>query len=269
MSNRVITNQQFSAGTTIDGNRIEDALQDVEQFVDRVPQEFVRTRFVENQIVSGFTPIPNGATVREHPWMQDDNGTGGVGQISNRYRLKGYGVTRTNLSSYYIWTQSLQFAEPVIIDAFHLVMAQDTGTSAAHVYKMGTSTYPNYVPPNVDDFELHITLDNLFTPDDRTQNTMEIHKHSFSGNSQLLRPYTTTPAPTNDMLPAVNGGGLSGYSVNLTDLNIPLHPSARARFAVVIPDYSAGTGLDNWTSTPWSASVWSQTISILERNRDV
>ncbi len=267
MSNRVITNQQFSDGTTIDGNRIEDALQDTEKFLDKVPQEFVRSRFVENQIVSGFSPIPNGALVREHPWMQDDNGSGS--NITNRYRLKGYGVGRVSLTSYYIWSQSVQFGSSVIIDSFQLIMAQDWGTSSAHVYKMGASSYPNYVPPNIDDLELHITTDNMHTPDDRTQNSMEIHKHSFSGRSYFLRPFVAAGAPTNDMLPAVNGGGLSGYAVTISDLNIPLHASARVRFAIVIPEYSGGGGLSNWTNTPWSTSVWSQAISVLEPNRNV
>ena len=60
MSNRVITNQQFSAGTTIDGNRLEDAMQDIERFLDKVPARFVRRRFVENQLVSGWSPIVTG-----------------------------------------------------------------------------------------------------------------------------------------------------------------------------------------------------------------
>ena len=276
MRYRVVSNQQFSEGTTIDGNRIEDGMQDVERFLDKVPQEFVRRRFVENQIVSGFSPVPAGAaTVREHPWMEDDNGSGA--NITNRYRLKGYDVARVGLSSYYIWSQSVQFGRPVIIDSFNLIMAQDfgTGTGSAHPheYKMGTSVYPNYVPPNVDDFELHITLDNIHTPDDRTQNSMEIHKHSFSGLSHLLRPFcrTSNVAPTNDMMPQVyQGGGLTGYAVTISDLNIPLHASARARFAIVIPKYGGGTGgANNWTVTPWAASVWSQSIGILESNGNV
>jgi hypothetical protein len=269
MSNRVITNQQFSDGTTIDGNRIEDALQDTEKFLDKVPSQFVRSRFVENQIVSGFTPIPNGATVvRKHPWMGAYNHNA-ANTITNEYRLKGYGVVRSDLVSYYIWSQSIQFGQSVIIDAFQLVMAQDLGSSSAHVYKMGSTAYPNYVPPNIDDLELHITIDNMHTPDDRTQNSMEIHKHSFGGQSYLLRPFVSTSAPANDMLPAANGGGLTGYAVTISDLNIPLHANARARFAIVIPEYSGGTGLANWTSTPWSTSVWSQTISVLESNKNV
>ena len=274
MSNRDVTNQQFSEGTTIDGNRIEDGMQDVERFLDKVPQEFVRRRFVENQIVSGFSPVPAGAVVREHPWMEDDNGSGT--NITNRYRLKGYDVTRVGLVSYYIWSQSVQFGRPVIIDSFNLITAQDfgTGTGSAHphVYKMGASAYPNYVPPNVDDFELHITLDNIHTPDDRTQNSMEIHKHSFSGRSHLFRPYCTVGnvTPVNDMMPQINGGGLTGYSVTIPDLNIPLHANSRARFAVVIPYYTGGSpGANNWTVTPWSTSVWSQSIGILESNSNV
>ena len=73
------------------------------------------------------------------------------------------------------------------------------------------------------------------------------------------------------MMPQVyQGGGLTGYAVTISDLNIPLHASARARFAIVIPKYGGGTGgANNWTVTPWAASVWSQSIGILESNGNV
>lgn len=270
MSNRVITNQQFSDGTTIDGNRIEDAMQDIERFIDKVPSAFVKRRFIENQLVAGWSPYPTlGSTpagrTAIHPWMKDANTDP---ESKNTYRLKGY---YNSDADSYIWNQAFQPEGPIIIEAFDLVMAHDLGTddtSDSQIYKMGTTIYPNYVPPDVTDFELHITIDSPYVPEDRSQNDMELHRHSFSGQAHLFRPKVNTAAPTNDMLPAMNGGGLSGYAVSLRNLNIPIAPFSRVRYAVVIPLYSAGTGLNNWGARPWASSVWSQTLTILEPNRN-
>jgi hypothetical protein len=273
MSNRVITNQQFSDGTTIDGNRIEDAMQDIERFIDKVPSAFVKRRFVQNQLVSGWSPFPStggGGRTTIHPWMEDENTVSGS---KNQYRLKGYYRVGGAGGKHYIWNQAFQPEGPIIIEAFDLIMAQDFGTGTGsghpHVYAMGATTYPNYVPPDVTDFELHITIDSPYIPEDRSQNDMELHRHSFSGQAHLFRPTIATPAPANDMLPAVNGGGLSGYAVSLQNLNIPIAPFSRVRYAVVIPKYPGGsTGETNWTTRPWASSVWSQTLTILEPNRN-
>jgi len=269
MSNRVITNQQFSAGTTIDGNRLEDAMQDIERFLDKVPARFVRRRFVENQLVSGWSPYPDtGGAPRttKHPWMDHENQDP---SSKNQYRLKGYYRDLGAGSDQFIWNQAIQPEGPIIIEGLDLIMAHDVGTGPlTQVYKMGITSYPTYVPPDVFDFELHITIDSPYIPEDRSQNDMEIHRHNFSGKAHLIRPVSAGP-PTNDMLPAANGGGLSGYAVSLHDLNIPVAPFSRVRYAIVIPKYPAGTsGETDWTARPWAASVWSQTLTILEPNKD-
>ena len=53
MTTRYVTKQQFSDGTTIDGNRIEEAIQSIESLSDNVPYGAVRTRFTQTMIVSG------------------------------------------------------------------------------------------------------------------------------------------------------------------------------------------------------------------------
>ena len=267
MSVRVITKRQFSDGTTIDGNRIAGGLQDVELFVDEVPSAFVKNRYTENVLVSGWTPATAafGAFNDSHPFMQADNGAGT--ETTNRYRLKGYfrdDATLSLVQPAFIWEQAFQPHRTVIIHAVDLVMAQDPG--AAGVFVMGGGApYPNYTPPNVDDIELHITIDAPFVPEDRSQNDMEIHKRDFSGSSWAISPVALT-TPADDMLPVLNGGGMSGFSVNINDLNVPASPYSRVRFAVVIPNYTAGAGLTNWTARPWANSVWSLALTVLEPN---
>ena len=129
----------------------------------------------------------------------------------------------------------------------------------------GGGAYPNYVPPSVTDIEVHITIDAPFVPEDRSQNDMEIHKRDFTSSSWIFSPLVPT-VPADDMLPPANGGGLTGFSINLNDLNIPIAPYSRVRFAIMIPKYSGGGGLTYWTARPWATAVFSQVLTILEPN---
>lgn len=54
--NRHVTQEQFSDGTTIDGSRVERALQELEDHVNEVPKGDVRNRFTQTQFVSGWMP---------------------------------------------------------------------------------------------------------------------------------------------------------------------------------------------------------------------
>jgi len=53
---RKITKEQFSNGLNVDGNRLDNALQDVQDSVNAVPLSSVKTRYVPYQIVGGTTP---------------------------------------------------------------------------------------------------------------------------------------------------------------------------------------------------------------------
>lgn len=119
---RTITKEQFSTGTTIDGNRIDNALDDVVERVSNVPYGDLRKRWVPITYVAGWTPqAPNnieaaapvptgggttseqGAVFATHhwPWLRVRNiytevvkgTTGAVATddpvITNPYRLKG------------------------------------------------------------------------------------------------------------------------------------------------------------------------------------
>lgn len=266
MSVRVITKRQFSDGTTIDGNRIEGALQDVERFVDEVPSQFVKNRYTQSQLVSGWSPATAafGALNDSHPFMVSVNAGP---DVKNPTRLKGYFRDDSTLADQYIWNQAFQPNRTVIIHAFDLIMAQDPGTSGlGGIFVMGSTAYPNYAPPNLTDIELHITIDAPFVPEDRSQNDMEIHKRSFTTDSWLVTPIIRA-TPSDDMLPALNGGGLSGFSININDLNIPIAPYSRVRYAVIIPKYAGGSpGETNWKARPWANSVYSQVLTILEPN---
>jgi hypothetical protein len=269
MSTRVITGQQFSDGTTIDGNRIEQAMQQLENMCDLVPAGNVKTRYTRSQIVLGWNPILDAAAggyAHEHPWIEDQNPSA-LPNNTNTYRLKGYSKTG-NITKYYIWETSFTADRPLIIHALDLFMAQDAGGAGGSVYNLPGGGSAPYVPPDVQDIGLHITVDAPYIPEDRTQNDMELHRRDFSTNACLIRPAPFAPGSTaGRMRPDYPGGALSGWSISSDDLNIPMAPMSRIRLAVVIPLYAGGDGLTYWGAQPWRTFVPSMTLTTLEPNR--
>ena len=55
-SNRTLTDEQFSDGTTIDGTRIDQALQDSVEHFNEVPAGDASTRMTQQQFVFGYQP---------------------------------------------------------------------------------------------------------------------------------------------------------------------------------------------------------------------
>jgi hypothetical protein len=271
MSTRIITTQQFSDGTTIDGNRIEQAMQQLEKMCDNVPTGNIKTRFTRSQIVLGWNPILDtdvAGYTHEHPWIEGLNNQF-LPEIndSNLYRLKGYHKEGL-ISKYYLWETSFTSSAPLIIDSLDLFLAQDAGGTGGSAYSLPGGASVPYTPPEVSDIGLHITIDAPFIPEDRTQNDMELHRRDFSTNACLIRPLAfTAGSSAGRMRPDYPGGALSGWSISSPDLNIPMAPLSRIRFAIVIPLYSGGTGLADWGSQPWRTSVPSLTLTILEPNR--
>ena len=56
-SNREVTDEQFSDGTTIDGTRIDSALTDVVERMNNIRKGDIATRFVQKQLVFGYQPF--------------------------------------------------------------------------------------------------------------------------------------------------------------------------------------------------------------------
>ena len=124
---RTITKEQFSTGTTIDGNRLDNALDDVVDRVNDIPYGDLRKRWVPITYVAGWTPqspfclssgtptptagagseaSQNGCVYGTHhwPWMPvrnriqsvaastDGSSASDDDRIANGYRLKGASV---------------------------------------------------------------------------------------------------------------------------------------------------------------------------------
>ena len=55
-STRIVTEEQFSDETTIDGDRLDKAYQDLTDRVNNIPKGDIRTRFTQQQYVFGYSP---------------------------------------------------------------------------------------------------------------------------------------------------------------------------------------------------------------------
>ena len=262
MTTRYVTTQQFSDGTTIDGNRIEEAIQSIESLSDNVPYGAVRTRFTQTMIVSGWSPVNDPVDLRRSPFLPIFNS--GTGKERNPSRFKGtaYNPDRTNLVA---WETSVTFDHTSILHGLSVFLAQSQEGGVPYQFP-GTLAGVPYDPPSVRSIEIHVSVDAEFIPGDRTQGDIEIHKHLFDSDAWVVSSTPVLAVVATEMLPAYPGGNLTGWSIDLKDLNIPIRAFGVARIALLIPDETANVV---WGTRPWRNFCPTLTATFLEPTRDV
>lgn len=261
MTTRYITGQQFSDGTTIDGNRIEAALQALESVSDNVPRSAIRTRFTQTMLVAGWSPVNDAALLRRNPFMGIFNS--GTGNEKNVERFKGTSGNE-EYSDLVAWETSAIFDHPSVLHGLSFVLAQST--SAPVPYQFPGIVAP-YDPPEVRSVEIQVSIDAEYVPNDRTQSDMEIHKQGFSTNSWVVSAVPIAAPPATEMLPVYPGSNLTGWSIDLRDMNIPVRSFGVVRIALIIPDEVANVAV--WGTRPWRNFSPTLTATFLEPTRDV
>lgn len=176
MSNRHITKEQFSAGTTVDGSRLEKAYTDVQDHYNDLPLSSI-PHLVQNQITwNTFTPIfvqtgnnayePNSGYYHllfQHPWKKyrydglrnaDEYLDSGNFNLQNKETYKGVG-TNSQLNPQvagelykYAWEQTFRTDKPIIIKELTYLVMADAGYIDDLVggYNSFWGQYPN--PPS-------------------------------------------------------------------------------------------------------------------------
>ena len=152
---RKITKHQFQKDTTIDGNRIQDAMNDVADRINDVPLVDLRKRMVKVQYVGGFNPNKAGYIragynerqyLRNSPFLGSYNKapstSGWLGGVENPHRFKGYkvndninpvefdvdltGTVAGTQGTYWTMEIPLDFVKPVIItDLVFYILVDD------------------------------------------------------------------------------------------------------------------------------------------------
>lgn len=271
MSVRKVTHNQFSDGCTIDGARIEDALEDLENRVNEIPLGDLGNRFVQTQYIASFLPNVSGVT-RDAPFEPSTNKTSDVRTITggsmpdefnNPKRFKGIAKTK-ELDEMLVWTISIYKKKPVILYAVDVLMVVDNEYDNNFIYD-GTGGTPR--PSNkdlndpVDDVDVIVSVDNPWQLENRALNSVIFAKHKFKALSYEISKASLTI--NNDMSPShPQNEVIDGIAMTITDLNIPIHRDARLRFAVGVPDWT--DNYEPWSTQPVQKQVWTTVLTFLE-----
>ena len=141
--NRHKTHEVFYDGTTIDGSRLESAMDAIEDGVNNVKKGDTKQRHVAVQYHSGWYPIPKTAAAsiqtNRAPWLGTRNtfisGTSPDGAPFSRTRFKGISVPGIEApggaGSQYAWTRMMYFSKPVVLHAFSVLMHVDNPSSGS------------------------------------------------------------------------------------------------------------------------------------------
>jgi hypothetical protein len=221
MSTRKITKEQFSEGTTIDGNRIEEAMDNIEERFNDIPKGDLRSRFVQTQYVLGFEPqVSTSDAAAENltnsiPFLIHKNSTASeailqddaadpvdlgselvdgaeisiapAGFPYNEFRQKG-----TDWLGSWVWSITHMFQKPVIIqDVMWMMAGFDTAVSDYTLYP-GTFRYgatpPEDQTANYGAYDASMVLQvaSPYAPEDRRYDIKELAVHNRQNYSWLF-----------------------------------------------------------------------------------
>lgn len=284
---RHITDEQFSDGTTIDGSRLESALQDLEDYINNVPESDFKCRWLQSQMVVRCLPFTSGAIAKmsadlgapaNHtaPWLDVYNTQAGLGNVvpTNVYRNKGYRLSyikNPTVNDQVAWTFNLAIDDsPVIIEGIDVVlMTYNTEYTNSFTYQPSGSPVGKAPGEPVDNIDIQITMDNPFIRNIQVANSLLWHKRNFGVNN--IGGSGLSPNPTsipNDMTPNIlSQMGTAGMERSLfatnRNLNIPVPPVSRLRCSVILP--SASTDNAPWGASPGNTLIPTVTLTTLER----
>ena len=299
--NRYISKEQFADGTTIDGSRIDTALQDVQELVNSIPKGDLKNRYTQTQFVMGWSPAKTYAANESDtslPWTQAVNDVAQLATVTggnpappdayqNPQRAKGYAALGINPlaaesgagkknGAQYIWSVPIHFGKSVIIKSLKVFFCLDTESGALYpynnLYAFTDGNTPEGAPDaNTRDVSVQLLVDRpvAYGSEDRKLNQIIANKTNFKVNAADINQ--TVAAPTSDMFPSpYPGGNLSGQYFDLT-VNEPIPAESRVRVAIIIPRYTAYSVSDetpyitsHWTATPWLQQYYSATLTVLE-----
>jgi hypothetical protein len=288
---RRLTKEQFSALTTIDGNRIDRAVDDAMRRANGLLPDDLRRKMVQQQIVLGWQPCPNAAAQHVMPWLDAYNGATALYGIQgtvpdwapqNPYRIKGSynaAINESNgaadLRTLLVWTTALWFERPVIFDGLSLHMLVDAVAPYTNnlVYGAAPPTGKTAGAP-LSDLFIEVSVDNPWQAEDAKQSAVEYKRYGFQVSAVPFSNQIAPPAGWVDMAPAHPSANVpEGIAVDDQGLNIPIPGKSRVRFSVAIPEYNSGVarqsgwsrdGIGGYTKDPWQTFNLSSVITVLE-----
>lgn len=265
LSNREQTQEQFSPGTTADGNRLDRAMRDIVSFWNAIPKRNRAKRYVQTQLVGGFNM--GGGENRQLPFMSAYNSDFFYNSDDkrNEWRYKGTRnpyidpeMIPVPFDRIVVWGPKIAMPKGAILDGIAVSLDYD-----------GRAVAPNCA--TVDgDMTVLVDVDDRWTPDIRRQSLLQylfnrLDMRAFWSMNDAL----PAPAYANTMLPphypsvvrAFNG--FWGFALEERGLGIALPELSRVRLGIVIPRYNFA-GAHGWSVRPWADANWSWTLTFLE-----
>ena len=241
MSIRRITKEQFVNDGTIDGSRIQKALDETEEYINNIPLEAIKQRYSLNYMVftslGADSDLLQGVTIgqsRYSPYLK-----------STPDRAKGTTQESTTLAPYddsasspYVMTVATTFVRPVILDTVHLFINSRGGAVVGapgdfHSFDMIDPILGSEAFQRV---RIIVDTDDMVSSEDRTLNSKEYVLQDFQ-ESFWNSKYNSA---SSQMLPVASeganswGNGTQSILLRKDELNIPLHQFSRVRFRVVL-----------------------------------
>ena len=245
---RRATKEQFADGTTIDGNRIDRALQDLVNRWNAIQPMDLRRRWLPSYFIFGYqgqSQLYAGGTQPQQPWLNVENlatgVTGGVPEegIQNVQRIRGTKVL-PDPGGHVSWTIAMHFIEPCILRNFHVTFHTPYAAAPTEFTNDWAWAAPLPAgrsvndPPN--DVVIEMAVDNPFIKELRSKSDSEVLRGSFELDAQFHAPAgMANHTHVMDGLPALTGIKPDGVSIVAEGLNVPIPRESRVRFSVCLP----------------------------------
>lgn len=283
---RTLSKAQFSAGTTVDGNRIDRQLNDAFARLNSLPVSDCKFRQVPQRLVAGYSPWDGsldtdydvGATWEEKrvslPFLRHANDALDFSQ-ENPIRFKGLtspGVDAANITEYWlVHTIKMANSKPSILDAVNAFLTVDDAVAAYYqngfhwVAPKGSQDAGNFVK------DIHLIVDVLspFDPTTVQASAVAYHRYNFWANSQLFT-IATVAAGYPELLGEFPTGFPSGLAITARNLGISLPAGCSVRFALAVPlyvDNSPAAQYSEWGGNPVNQQSYSLGCSTYEEIR--
>jgi hypothetical protein len=280
---RKLTKLQFSDKTSIAGEKLDAAWQDVVERFNLLDISDLKTKSFEDQFVFGY----RGAVV---DWEPDGVGTGHPRELPwlpgallrnpddvSPTRFKGAdfpGVNPNGYGKWYNWEICWHAGEdPQVLDAVDMTLDVDAaGTYYPNNWQWTANTPPGLNADDyVEDVGFEVIIDHPLNPDDPSAGSVVLYRAGISVQAELVDP---TQPYGSSMSPAFPGGDFCGVWLRASDLNIPIPAGARVRLIMLIPDYSTAVAEDGsnivagdvrWRTTvnaPWALQAYSGSVTL-------
>ena len=255
MSNRKVTPNQFSDGTTIDGDRLDGAIQDIGNRINHVPYGDLGVRYTQSQIVMGWHALQYQINENQAPWLRYRNVAAdveGTGDPVHKYRVKGTKSSSTPWAApgdvtYWVWTTSLFSEQSFVVDAIDMMWKTFPLPAVPPVPAQDLD--PQLVFKNLDGTWmtggalLTITIDDPQAPEQPIRESIVLQLRDLYMGSQTLGTDPAVQAiPVETMLPNFPYDNPEDLWMQRKNMQIHVPTNSRVSFTVVLDGNLYGAG---------------------------